>query len=64
MANKAFYVNETTGKKFEVIGRDKEAGTITLKGEYGEFTEQFDKEKFLAMGYTRVIEEVPDEEVE
>ena len=61
MAEKIFYVNEHTGKEFEVIARDKEANTITLKGEYGEFTETFDKERFVAMGYSRVKKEVPDE---
>ena len=64
MATKRFFVNKASGKKFEVIGFDKEKDEIILKGEYAQFTEPFSKERFTALGYWPSVEEVPDEEEE
>lgn len=51
MAEVAF-VNEKTGKKYKVVKFDKEAGKVTLVGEAGvEFTERYDKELFVKLGY-------------
>ena len=61
MAIKPFLINETTGRKFEVIALDKEKGEITLKGEYAQFTEPFDLERFARLGYKRTKIEVPDD---
>lgn len=47
-----YFVHKTTGARFKVVGRDAEAGTITLEGEYGTFTEKYDKEVFARNGYT------------
>lgn len=47
-----YLVHTKTGRKYKVVGRDQEAGTITLKGELAEFTEPFDKERLKALGYT------------
>lgn len=47
-----YFVNEKTGKKYQVIKFDRDAGTVHLKGEHGEFVEKFDKERFQMMGYT------------
>jgi hypothetical protein len=45
-------INEKTGKKYKVLAFDKEAGTVRLRGEHGEFTEKYSKERFQQMGYT------------
>lgn len=47
-----YFRNEATGNKYKVVKFDREAGTVTLRGKFGEFTEKFDKEKFQRMGYT------------
>lgn len=47
-----YFENEKTGKRYQIIQFDKDAGTVRLKGEHGEFTEPYDKDKFLNMGYT------------
>lgn len=46
-----YFVNNSTGNKYRVVKFDKDAGTVTLRGKFGEFTEKFDKEKFQRMGY-------------
>lgn len=57
-----YFVNKRTGKKYEIVSFDQEAGTVTLKGEQAQFTEDFDKEKFKTMGYT--LERVESKEPE
>ncbi len=52
-----YFRHTKTKKRYEVIGRDKEKGTITLRGEFGTFTEKFDKVKFVEMGYVMEVEE-------
>ena len=51
-----FFVHIKTGARFKVVGRDAEKGTITLEGEYGQFTEKYDKDFFLKNG--SVLEKV------
>jgi hypothetical protein len=46
-----YFVNEKTGKKYQVLAFDRDAGTVRLKGELAEFTERFDKERFKQWGY-------------
>lgn len=46
-----YFVHKTSGARFKVIARDAKAGTITLEGEYGTFTEKYDKELFTQNGY-------------
>jgi len=46
-----YFYNEKTGRKYAVVKFDREAGTVTLKGEVYEFTEPFDRAKFEKMGY-------------
>jgi hypothetical protein len=46
-----YFVHKTSGTRFKVIARDTAAGTITLEGEYGTFTEKYDKELFAKNGY-------------
>jgi len=46
------FVNQKTGRKYEVVRFDKDAGTVTLRGEAGiEFTEPYSKERFVNLGY-------------
>lgn len=55
----AYFLRHTqTGKKFRVVSRDKEAGTVRLKGSLQEFEEKFDPAKFKKNGYELVKEEV------
>lgn len=46
--------NTKTGREFKIISVDNEKGTITLKGEYSQFTEPFDKKRFKENGYTLI----------
>ena len=46
-----YFENERTGKRYDIVKFDKEAGEVRLKGQHAEFTEKFDKDKFLRMGY-------------
>lgn len=57
---KVYFKNEKTGKKYEVVKLDKEKSEVTLRGEYAEFTEPYDKERFMKLGYVLVKEEQPD----
>ena len=54
MGVKIFLKNTVSGKEFEIVSRDLEAGTITLKGSFGQFTEKFDKERLKEAGYTMI----------
>lgn len=56
-----FLENKTTKRKFRVIKFDKEEGRIYLKGDYGEFDDEYDKERFKKMGYEMVQGEVNDD---
>jgi hypothetical protein len=67
MAKKAFLVHDETGREFEVIKIDREANTITLKGEYSTFTDPFDKGALTGLGYRliqREVQETPVDEAE
>jgi len=57
-----YFRNMKTGRRYKVIRIDKEKGEITLKGEYSEFTEPYDKERFQRLGY--VLEKVDTQETE
>jgi len=56
---KLFFRNKTTGKRYDIVRIDKEAGEIVLKGEHAEFTEKYDKERFARLGYV-LEKEAPD----
>ncbi len=58
-----YFKNEKTGKKYLVLSFDKEAGTVRLKGPFGEFSEPYDKDRFVKMGYKLVNEEATLEEL-
>lgn len=58
MTVRYFLVHKQTGKKFQILKQDKEAGTITLKGSHATFTEDFDAAKFKKQGYELKKEEV------
>lgn len=55
---KVFFVNEKTGKKFEVVWINQETGKIRLKGQHREFDEDYSKERFVKLGYKLMKEEV------
>lgn len=55
-----YFKNTKTGRRYKVIRIDKEKGEITLKGEYSEFTEPYDKERFKRLGY--VLEKIEETE--
>ncbi len=54
-----FFLQSTTNPKvrFEILGRDKEAGTMKLKGQYSEFEEPMDRDLMAKYKYTIVKEE-------
>lgn len=49
-----YFENERTKKRYKILRFDKEAGTVVLKGEHAEFVENYDKDKFIEMGYKLV----------
>lgn len=54
---KLYFQNEKTGKRYEIVRFDKAAGEVVLKGtSNNEFTEKYDKDRFLQMGYSLVQE--------
>ena len=59
-----FFRNEKTGAMFKVVGQDLAAGTITLKGDYGEFTEPYSKERFVELGYKLVKQAAPRDDAD
>ena len=59
-----FFINEKTGRKFEVIEFDKATQKMKLKGELGTFTEAYNKATWKALGYKLVTEEESVEEGE
>lgn len=48
---KLFFRNEKTGKRYRVVRMNKDEGTVVLRGEHAEFTENYDKDRFKQMGY-------------
>lgn len=46
-----YFRNVKTGKRYQVIKMDKEKNEIVLKGEFAEFTEPYDKQRFIDNGY-------------
>lgn len=46
---KHFFVNKRTGRRYEILKIVD--GKVTLKGEYREFEEPFDKANFKKFGY-------------
>lgn len=46
-----YFRNLKTGKRFKVVRMDKAKNEIVLKGEFSEFTEPYDKERFKSQGY-------------
>jgi len=61
-----FFENSKTARRFEVISFDKENGTVTLQGSHGLIQEDYDKDKFKALGYklVKVEDETADPEEE
>ena len=57
MATKIFFRNQKTGRRYLVVRIDKDKNEIVLKGEYAEFVEPYDKERFKKLGYTLEREE-------
>lgn len=55
---KMYFVNKSTGRRYEIVSFDKEAGTVTLKGETATFTEPYDKARIMKNGYK--LEKVED----
>lgn len=57
---KVFFENTKTGKRYELISIAADRSTVTLKGEYSQFTEPYDKERFKRLGYKLVTENSPE----
>jgi hypothetical protein len=61
MSEALFLENKTTNRKYRVIRLDKEAGKLWLKGDYGEFDVDYNKDRLKQMGYALVREQVEEE---
>lgn len=59
MSIRLFLLNDSTGRKYEVLGRDAKAGTLRLKGPLATFDEPEDPERLKRLGY-RMIKESSD----
>lgn len=46
-----YFRNTRTGLRYKIIRFDKDKNEVVLKGEYAEFTEKYDRERFKKMGY-------------
>ena len=59
MSARFFFLNEATGKRYDVVNIDRTAGTIQLRGPTTQrvFTEKLDNERFARMGYKLMKEE-------
>lgn len=57
---KLYFRNEKTGKRYLIVKMDKAKGEVVLRGEYSEFTEKYDKDRFKKLGY--VLEKVADDD--
>lgn len=57
---KMYFVNKSTGRRYEIVGFDGAAGTVTLRGETATFTEPYDKARILKNGYK--LEKVEDDD--
>jgi hypothetical protein len=42
--------NEKTGKRFKIVKLDKQTNKVTLRGQYADFVEVFDTERFKKLG--------------
>jgi hypothetical protein len=49
-----YFENAKTGKRYKVIKFDQATGEMVLRGEHAEFTEKYDKDRFIEMGYALV----------
>jgi hypothetical protein len=49
---KMFLVNEKTGKKYQIVAVDPKTNEMTIRGEYHEWTEPLNKERFKKLGYS------------
>lgn len=56
---KLYLVNKKTGKEYQLLKLDREAGIMTLQGPRTTFEEPYDVEKLKARGYT-VRKEISD----
>ena len=57
---KHYFENTKTGKRYELIALSPDRSTVTLRGEYSQFTEPYDKERFKALGYRLVTVKEPE----
>ena len=44
----------TTKRRYQIVSVSEDKSKITLKGEHGTFTEDYDKDKFKQLGYSLV----------
>ena len=57
----AYLYHRTSGRIYEIVGRDKAAGTITLKNDMATFSDTYDKDKLKAQGYMPIMAESLDD---
>lgn len=62
MADTLYFEHTKTGKRFRIVSLDQRTGKIVLEGENSRFVDQYDKDRFKAMGYRLVRESTEDAE--
>lgn len=54
---RVFLRQAASGKMFEIVARDLDKGTITIKGEFSQFEEPFDKARLKQAGYELITQD-------
>lgn len=52
--SKLYFENVHTKRRFEIVRLNRETNRITLRGQHAMFDEDYDKDRFQAMGYRLV----------
>lgn len=61
MAEQLYFRHTKTGKRYKIVSLDPETKTIVLQGDSATFADQYDKDRFKAMGYRLEREEITDD---
>ena len=56
-----FLYQRTTGRIYEVLAQDATANTITLKNDMATFTDTYDPQRLVRLGFIKVAGEDEDE---
>ena len=63
MGTELVFINDASKREYVVVSRDREHGTIKLRGEWSTFEQPYDPARFKELGYRLVEREKKKEEV-